>query len=228
MLNTDFLVSFLDSFLDSFLGSFFSFFSFLFFFFFFNLESESLPDPLLPPEASDSSESVVATFESYSSATSLSSPGLKSSSSSESESPPESASARINHKLRLSRYTVKMKYTGIAFLSFSFNSSQVCIGSLFLVGISKVFIDSCFFLRSSTINIPLCLQLYKLTERPVFLTRSFFPLIKSNSRLYSSFSILLKVCTTPLLVSTSKSKERVLPPPRAKLTLAISSNLADN
>ena len=85
-----------------FFGSFFSFsfFSFLSFFFFLGLESESLPEALppfatlealaaLPPDASDASESVVATFESYSSATSLSSPGLKSSSFS-SESPLES------------------------------------------------------------------------------------------------------------------------------------------
>ena len=75
----------------AFFDSFFSFLSF-----FLGLESESLPDALpalrglAPPDAPESSESVVATLESYSSATSLSSPGLKSSSVS-SESPLESS-----------------------------------------------------------------------------------------------------------------------------------------
>lgn len=65
---------------------------------------------------------------------------------------------------------------------------------------------------------------FSRTFLPVFLTWIFFALMKSNSLEYSSFSMLLNVCVVFDLSSTSKSKLRVDPPLRAKLTEAISSN----
>lgn len=52
---------------------------------------------------------------------------------------------------------------------------------------------------------------------------SFLDVIKSNNFEYSSFSMLLNVWTVPDFNSISKSKDRVLPPPLAKLTDVISS-----
>jgi len=46
-----------------------------------------------------------------------------------------------------------------------------------------------------------------LTDFPRFFTLSFLDVIKSNSLPYSSFSMLLNVCTTPDFVSTSKSND---------------------
>lgn len=47
----------------------------------------------------------------------------------------------------------------------------------------------------------------QLTDFPRFFTLSFLDVIKSNNLLYSSFSMLLNVCTTPDFVSTSKSND---------------------
>lgn len=51
------------------------------------------------------------------------------------------------------------------------------------------------------------LRQWWLTDFPRFFTLSFLDVIKSNSLPYSSFSMLLNVCTTPDFVSTSKSND---------------------
>lgn len=48
---------------------------------------------------------------------------------------------------------------------------------------------------------------WRLTDFPRFFTLSFLDVMKSNSLPYSSFSMLLNVCTTPDFVSTSKSND---------------------
>lgn len=117
----------------------------------------------------------------------------------------------------------------ISFLSFTLNSSQISIWFSFLIWISIIVSSVSWFIlvvkilnknNWESINI-----LNFITDLPVFFTLSFLALIKSYRFPYSSFSMLLNVCITPFFSSISKSNDLLLPPPLAKFTLEISSNL---
>lgn len=112
----------------------------------------------------------------------------------------------------------------VPLLRFGLNTFEVRVGRRLVVRVAEVVFVISLVLRIVTCRLIEPHARETLTFLPRFLMLSFLELMKSNSLPYSSFSMLLNVWVVPDFSSTSKSKDLVLPPPRAKFTDAISSN----